>query len=90
MSGIVRYDDNWNLGDILILRNVDISGSPCIDFMAIQTWCRDLSLAVFDESANLFRLALRVLEHFRSRERLECCLRHLEQVEQGSWRRLTS
>lgn len=58
VAGLVEDNDNWNLSDIRIRRNVDVWASLGVDFTGIHTACCYLSLAVPDKAGDMFELSL--------------------------------
>lgn len=59
---LVGDDDDWNLGDILLPKNVDVCASIIVDFSAIQRRCRELSPAVPGKAGDVLWLVLRGLD----------------------------
>lgn len=86
VSGLVDDNEDWNVGEIQLSKNADARASLLVDFMAIQTRCRDLSHAVPNKPVNVFLLALQVLMHCRSLRRFGRGSPHCKQVGQRSCR----
>lgn len=62
VSGLADDDHDCNLGNNPLSRNADVRASLRVDFMAIQTRCRELNLTVPYKVGNVFGLALQALD----------------------------
>lgn len=64
ISSLGEDDGGWSLGDALLSKNVDVHTSLFVDFMAIQSRCRQLNLPVSYKAGNVCLLALRAFDAF--------------------------
>lgn len=88
-SGFVEEEDDWNLGNIPMLRKDYVRWNLRVEFTAVKPRYRELRRAVPDKASDVFGWHHKVFLCCRRQEMLGPVLRPWKIVEKSSWRRLT-